>query len=356
MSAKLFQKYYSRIAREGILKSLLLGLVLGFAVLFLSATVFWFVNPNLFWVAILLFALVTAGAAYFLYEKKFRPTTKQIARRVDELGLEERMLTMAQLEGDESYIAMRQREDALEALETVNENLIKIIVSIPLIICTSISAVFGLGMTTVTTLSSAGIIMSGKEWLAGLLAEPPQQIELIYEAEAKGGSLEGEVRQVVEEGQNASPVRAVPKDGWAFLEWSDGKTDPYRVDEGVTESFTVIAKFIALEEADNDGSPNDEATDLPQDAGEQEGNSGQGDGAGGEYKPVNQVIDGNTYYGHEYNVALEEVLGLLAQDNAMPEELKLLISNYFDTIKVGGNDGENGEGSEGSEGGEDASK
>ena len=201
--------------------------------------------------------------------------------------------------------------------------------------------------------------MSGKEWLAQMLAEPPQQLELIYEAEAKGGSLEGELRQVVDEGQNGSPVRAVAKDGWAFLEWSDGKTDPYRVDEGVTESFTVIAKFISLVDSDNDGNPSDQPTDLPQDAGEQEGTSGKGDGAGGEYKPVNQVIDGNTYYGHEYNVALEEVLGLLAQDNAMPEELKLLISNYFDTIKVDGKNEESGEGSEGgagNEGGEDASK
>lgn len=353
MSAKLFQKYYSRIAREGILKALLVGLIFGFAILLVSAAVFWFVNPNLFWIAILLFVLSTAVIAYFLYEKKFRPTTRQIARRVDELGLEERILTMTQLEGDESYIAMRQREDALAALKTVNENLITIIVSVPLIIGTCISAIFGLGMTTVTTLSSAGVIKSGKQWIAELLAEPPLKFEVVYEAEAKGGSLEGEHIQTLEEGQDALPVRAVAKDGWAFLEWSDGKTDPYRVDKGVTKSFTVIAKFIQLNDpGDNDGNPNDEATDLPQDAGEKEGNSGKGDGAGGEYQATNQVIDGNTFYGYEYGVALEEVLGLLAQDNAMPEELKLLISNYFDTIKVGIDGKDNGEGSEGGESGQ----
>ncbi len=356
MSAKLFQKYYSRLAREGIVKSLLCGLIIGFAILFLSAAVFWFVNTDLFWVAILLFAFSTAGAAYLLYEKKFRPTTRQIARRVDELGLEERILTMTELEGDESYIAMRQREDALAALKTVNEKLLVIIVSIPLIVCTACSAIFGLGMTTVAALSSAGVIKSGKDLLAEALAEPPQTFELIYEAEAKGGYVEGELFQVLEEGQTGSPVRAVPEEGWAFLEWSDGKTDPYRIDEGVTENLTVTAKFIELTDSgDNGGNAHDDATDLPQDAGEQDGSSGSGPEAGGEYKATNQIIDGQTYYGYEYGVALEDVLGLLAQDNKMPEELKTLITNYFETIKVGGEKGEGGEstgGGEGSESGE----
>ena len=251
---------------------------------------------------------------------------------------------------------MRQREDALAALKTVNEKLLVIIVSIPLIVCTACSAIFGLGMTTVAALSSAGVIKSGKDLLAEALAEPPQTFELIYEAEAKGGYVEGELFQVLEEGQTGSPVRAVPEEGWAFLEWSDGKTDPYRIDEGVTENLTVTAKFIELTDSgDNGGNAHDDATDLPQDAGEQDGASGSGPEAGGEYKATNQIIDGQTYYGYEYGVALEEVLGLLAQDNKMPEELKTLITNYFETIKVGGEKGEGGEstgGGEGSESGE----
>ena len=253
MSAKLFQKYYSRIAREGIIKSLLCGLIIGFAILFVSATTFWFTNTHLFWVAILFFLFSTAGAAYLFYQKKFRPTTKQIARRVDELGLEERILTMAQLEGDESYIAMRQREDALAALKTVNEKLIAIIVSVPLIVYTCLSAVFGLGMTTVTALSSAGVIKSGKDLLAELTATPPATYELIYEEDAEGGYVEGELFQVVEEGKDGSPVMAVAEEGWAFLEWSDGKTNPYRVDEAIKENITVTAKFIKLVDSGDNG-------------------------------------------------------------------------------------------------------
>lgn len=342
MSAKLFKKYYSRLAREGILKSLLWGLIVGFAILFVSAAVSWLVNTKLFWFALLLFAVSTAGATYGFYQKIFKPTTKQIARRVDELGLEERVLTMTELEGDESYIAMRQREDAMEALKTVNEKLLTIIVSVPLIVATCVSGVFGLGMTTVTALSSAGVIPSGQEWIDNVTAEPPKTYELSYEADIEGGYVEGELFQVVEEGQSGTPVMAVAEEGWAFYEWSDGNTDPYRIDEEVTENITVVAVFIELMDAgDTGGVGGDEPGDLPADMGQGGDSPGKGPGAGGEYKPTNQVIDGQTYYGKIYGVELEDVLAILSQDTKMPEELKLLIANYFETIKVNAENEEN---------------
>ena len=163
-----------------------------------------------------------------------------------------------------------------------------------------------------------------------------------YEADIEGGYVEGELFQVVEEGQSGTPVMAVAEEGWAFYEWSDGNTDPYRIDEEVTENITVVAVFIELMDAgDTGGVGGDEPGDLPADLGQGGDSPGKGPGAGGEYKPTNQVIDGQTYYGKIYGVELEDVLAILSQDTEMPEELKLLIANDFETIKVNAENEEN---------------
>ena len=340
MSGKLFRKYYSRLAREGVMKSLLCGAIVGFGVLFVSAAASWLVNTKLYWVAILLSVAIAAFASLIFYHKKFKPTTRQIASRVDELGLEERILTMTELEGDESYIAMRQREDALAALQTVNEKLLTIIVSVPLVVATCISGVFGVGMTTITVMSDKGIIKSGGDLIDEATAIPPKEFELSYEADERGGMIEGEQFQIVVEGQSGTAVMAVAEEGWAFLEWSDGYTDPYRIDENVTDNITVIAYFSELQDmGDGGGDGGDKPGDIPQDPG-QGGSSkpGQGPGAGGEYTPSNQVIDGQTYYGHEYGLAFEETLEKMAQNTEMPDELRQLITNYFETIKVESNE------------------
>ena len=163
MAGKLFKKYYSRLAREGILKSALCGMVAGFSTLFVVSLILWLTNESIFWVAIVSGVAAGLATAPLFYYKKFKPTTKEIARRVDDLGLEERVLTMTELENDESYIAMRQREDTIAALQTVNAGLLTIVVSVPLIIATCTTGVFGIGMNVVTGLSAAGVLESGRE-------------------------------------------------------------------------------------------------------------------------------------------------------------------------------------------------
>ena len=103
---KLLEKYYSRLAQESFLKSLLWGLVVGFSALLLSAIVCWYVGFKGIWVCIVLFAAATAISTPLFYFCRFRPTIKQTARRVDSLGLEERLLTMTELEGDNSYLSL----------------------------------------------------------------------------------------------------------------------------------------------------------------------------------------------------------------------------------------------------------
>lgn len=60
-----------------------------------------------------------------LYFKKFKYTEIQLAKRIDDLGLEERVLTMIELKDNNSFIAKKQKEDTLNVLKTVEANDLK---------------------------------------------------------------------------------------------------------------------------------------------------------------------------------------------------------------------------------------
>lgn len=60
-----------------------------------------------------------------LYFKKFKYTEIQLAKIIDDLGLEERVLTMIELKDNNSFIAKKQKEDTLNALKTVETNDLK---------------------------------------------------------------------------------------------------------------------------------------------------------------------------------------------------------------------------------------
>lgn len=60
-----------------------------------------------------------------LYFKKFKYTEIQLAKKIDDLGLEERVLTMIELKDNDSFIAKKQKEDTLNILKTVEVNDLK---------------------------------------------------------------------------------------------------------------------------------------------------------------------------------------------------------------------------------------
>lgn len=356
MAGELFKKYYSRLAKEGVLKSVLCGLLVGFLTLTVAGAIFWFAGWKAFWVCLIVWAVVSAASSVAFYKIKFQPTTKAIARRVDELGLEERIITMTELEGDESYIAMRQREDALKALNTVHAGLVKIVVSLPLIIGVAIAGVAGVGMTTVSALSASGVIKSGQEIINPSEGEPEVKFyEVTYEVQEGEGMIEGEIFQVVEEGFSTTGVMAVADDEWAFVGWSDGLEDPYREEFDVRSDMTLYAIFQPLEEgSDGDGMPGGEGEgegdgqgDQPSDQpGEGDGNGdgepsqNPGQGPGGKYEEINQVYDGNTFYGDVYDEAYEEGMDDLSGGDYSDSE-KDMASGYLDGIEISGSKEEN---------------
>lgn len=181
MTSEVFKKYYKKIGRESILKALLCGLTIGFSLMFVCIAASWLAGFKAgIYIGLGLFVAATAIATPLFYTFRFRPTTKKIAQRIDTLGLEERILTMAELENDDSFIAMKQREDAMNAMKSVSSEMLKIAVSVPLIAAVAISATLGTGMTVAAAVAPDG----GKHFVDGL--KEKHTYEITYTVEGKG--------------------------------------------------------------------------------------------------------------------------------------------------------------------------
>lgn len=364
---ELYKKYHRRIASEGILKALFISLAVGSVVLALIEFISWFFGFKAgLWIGFLAFAAVTAALTPIIYFKKYRPTAKAIARRVDALGLEERMITMAELEADESYIAHLQREDTENALKSVDQSLIKIAISASLIVTLCVCAVFGLGFVTTEALHVAGVIPS----VMGI-AESITAKENIYTVSY--GVLEGEGTIVcytedlsaetlfegpvsVKEGEDAPAVYALPDtdENWVFVRWSDGVMSPYRKDLGISGNINVNAIFAQLSDLDvpdpqlpsagsseqGEGDESEEGDQSqPPDSGDNGSGDGAGDEGGGSRNDANQQIyDGEHYYGDDYNNAVDEANGRLDSDDNLDDDRKSWIDDYFGSIEKDGND------------------
>ena len=91
---ELFKKYRSRLNKEAILRSLAFGLLVGLSALAVSAFIVWMTGFKAYWISLVVFGGVSVTAFLLFYFLKFKPSDYYIARRVDALGLEERMVTM----------------------------------------------------------------------------------------------------------------------------------------------------------------------------------------------------------------------------------------------------------------------
>lgn len=348
MSDKLLNKYQSRLTWEAWLRSFLCGLIVGGATLFIAAFVFWMTKPKFFWVSLVIFAAVVTVATLIFYFLKFRPTVKAIAKRVDALGLEERILTMNQLENDDSYIAKRQREDAEQSLKTINEKMLKITVSLALIIVTPIVSVLGMGMATVAGLSSNGILPSGSALVDEVVPQEPDEYVAVSYLVEGGGFIEGgDPEQYILKGEDTEMVMVVPEEGWVFLMWTDGLTDPARSDKKVMEDMEVTAILMELMAMPGMGMGSGEGEPGDGPPGDQPGHSdkntnqeGMPGGASGSYEPSNQIIDGTIYYrdsdryveGYEEAIAILENQGVLENGEELPEEIRAILEAYFNII------------------------
>ena len=339
------KKYRTKLTAEAIIRAAAFGAIFGFIALLGYEFAVWMAGIDVVWPGICIFAVVAGGVGALAYFLKYRPTAKAVARRIDALGLEERVITMTQFENEQDEIYVLQRNETLKTLAEngITEKLIKIVISVPCIIALCFTALFGIGMTTVSALSANGVIESGKEVISGIEENKPKEFyDIAYEVYSGEGYIEGEIFQRVEEGSNTTAVLAVPEDGYAFVYWSDKNEDPYRIDYGVTASVTYYAVFLPISETGGDGDlavEGDEPSDLPVDyqeganGGEENEDGEPAQGAGGVYESHNQVLDGETYYGGQvYRNAYQDAIDRMAEEQGWTDEEKEMINEYFKTI------------------------
>ena len=342
---KHFEKHYAKLNLEAVTYSAVWGLVVGAICGFIAALITWFTALKPVWLCIvisvgaLLFAGAVAGIIFYFV--KFRPTPKSSAKRLDSLGMRERMITMLEYEGDDSVIAKIQREDAKTQLSKIPTSRIKIALTTTMIVLLSVFGFLSAGMTTVSALAAAGIIQSGNEVLDDTLEEiePEIYFSVTYEAE-DGGYIDGEADQLVIEGGNAEPVTAVAEEGYVFVEWEDGLTRPGRQDNKITDHVVFIAIFEPIME---DGEESEEGEEQPNDTPKESDDAEQSrpndnpqdssGSAGGKYEEVNQIIDGNKYY-REYLEFYQELLRerLETEGGSLSDEERAIIEGYLGIV------------------------
>ena len=123
---ELFGKYHKKLIAEAIIKTLIYGLIAGFAASLLFACVSRLAKFDGTIPSLIIGIAAFIFSAAFMYFKKLRPSVKNAAARIDRLGLEERVVTMLELDGASSFIAVKQREDAKKMLKKTNPKQLKI--------------------------------------------------------------------------------------------------------------------------------------------------------------------------------------------------------------------------------------
>lgn len=368
-------KHQSRLAAEGVIKATLFGLAIGFGINTLVALAAWYFDFGNIWLAIGVGLGAAAISGALLYYLKFRPTLEQVARRVDRLGLEERLITMMELKDDDSYIATLQRKNTMEHIKDVDDKKLTFRISKLLVAITAVAFIFSASTTTVLGLSSGDIIPSGSDILN---PEDPfeNHIAVSYVVE-EGGEIIGIADQLILPGEDGTPVIAVAEDGWMFMGWDDGNRDPERQEFGVTEEMVFIAIFEEIgdgiesgggdssdgptedsegdqasdapdqenassgegqpgdagsdssgEGSEGQGNPNDSSGGESQDGGEGEG----GQGSSGKWNDSNQFIDGNTYYRDYLDMYYELAQDIFSADGSIPPEFIEFFESYYNSI------------------------
>lgn len=375
----ILEKYRKHMVTEGIIKSVMCGLIVGLGVNIIVAFISWlFGFTGGLWLALGLGIGLAAFCATIFYFKIFKPTPEGVARRLDSLGLDERVITSVELENAHSTLSRMQRADASFALDCAHASLGKKMFSfsfpVAIVVAVGVLGAGAVALDTVSGLSAEGLLPSGTDIING---EREKFVAVSFIAE-EGGYIEGDPEQLVLPGEYCDTVVAVADDGWAFecWVWLDGGEEYENPDPSLTVSLTAdaspddiiefVATFYQVEEGDDGeqgdggegegGDEGDDANDQPQDGDDSndgdgddsdDNNDNQGDqnpggtkpdpnqdgnGASGKYDDNNQIIDGNTHYRDVYQQYYDQAMQILAEGGEIPPELRLIIETYFGII------------------------
>ncbi len=331
-----FKKYYRRVVFDSLLRSAVWGVAIGGAVGFITAFITWFTVFNGMWLSIGLGLAAFAVSVPLFYFLAYRPTTEHIAQKLDSLGLEERMITMTELRNDESYMAMRQREDALGKLSQVSPSSVGVGVSRASAIAAPVAGLLGIAMIIVTGLSGFGVIPGFADVIDPDERDKEYSVEYIVDDEEMG-YLVGEDIQVVLLGEDTAKVTAVANDGYVFDGWDDGVKDATRFEKNVQGNLTFTAIFVELDDSDGDddgedgdgeGDSDSSSNSDPSDSD----SSNNGSGNSGITDTSGNCIDGETYYRAVYETYYQEAMQYLAENGDIPDYLRDIIESYFNIL------------------------
>ena len=330
--SEVLKKYRRSLSKEGFIRSLIWGSIIGFSAMTVLAVLLYFIGASMAWLAPVIGATLMIAATTIFYFAKYRPTLKQVAERTDMLGLKERVITMVEMEGDTSYMAVKQREDTVIQLQKFSNRKLKLQIMIVPLVIACLLALFGICGTTVSALSSSGAIPGIDDLLPDSF-EGSSLVEVMY-MEEDGGRIEGEPIQIISAGSDCSEVVAVAEDGYVFDIWSDGVTTPERTDKNVVQSMMIFAFFTEIDEGDESVVESEEmGDDIEMDMNFDSEIQMPVSGAGGKYEEYNQIIDGETYYRDVYKEFYEQAMQILSEGDVVPEYIRIIIQRYFEAIQ-----------------------
>ena len=328
----LIKKYRNKLRLEGVIKAAFVAAAIAAAFAAVIAFIVWLSTSgaSIVWTAVGIFLGVTAVATPVIYFFKYRATDLELARRLDRLGLSERMVTMLEYTGSltsavgasagaavvrpgvNSAMLAAQTADAVNALNSLINTKTKVgLVSITASVVVPLAIAFvpfG-GMVTVGALADTNVIPTGYEIIREMANPVTEKFYTVnyraalldlksgmYTLDA-GGVIDGDDEQLVAYTVNgddevlstssATPVLAIEEDDYVFLFWDmdTNLTDPYRLDTDLTPIgsnyeydedgnivITHIAFFARLEggDGDEDGDGKDGESD-------EQGNGNNGD-------------------------------------------------------------------------------
>lgn len=365
-----FNKYKVKLTWEAVLKSVMSGLSLGLSACGLISLICWLVGyKDGVWVALGVGLGLVVFSFPFFFFFLYRPSLLQTGRRVDSMGLQERAVTMLQYQNDDSFMATRQRSDAVLHIASASSSATirkAFPLQIPLhnILSLVVTFVVSVPICIVGGLFNLGIIQSP---LAP--ADPFEKfvaVSYIVDGD-QGGEIIGETDQLLSPGEDATTVTAVATDSYVFVGWSDGVQNPTRTDLKITEDMEMAAIFEMLDGdgEGGDGDPNmpgnegDQATDKPGDeAGQANGGDGdgsgdngdgegsgsgdenkgegkgdgQGDGAGGQWNEGNKIINGEIFYRDYLDQYHADAMQELTALDDLPPEIREFIEAYYESV------------------------
>lgn len=111
------EKYQRKITLESIVLSIIIGLIIGFGFTLCFSVIFYLLKLSGITTLLIIGGASTVLSSLLLYYYKFKPNLNIVAKRVDEIGLEERVITMLEMEEKDSFMANLQREDAKGKLD-----------------------------------------------------------------------------------------------------------------------------------------------------------------------------------------------------------------------------------------------